>query len=112
MALGKVYEILATSAHSFGDALRQGMAEADRTLRTLRRVWIRDQRMGVAEDSKPEYQVDLMVTFGEEDGVARSSQAEASGLGALDLERALSMADEGGVSAPAPARMPQRGERP
>ena len=68
MPLAEASEIVATSSHSFEDALQQGMAEANPTLRKLRRAWIRDRRVRVADDSTPEYQVDLMVTFGEEEG--------------------------------------------
>jgi dodecin len=64
MAREKACEVSATSAHSFGDAVRQGIADANGTLRTLRRAWITDQRVRVGEDSKVEYQVDLRVTFG------------------------------------------------
>ena len=63
MQVAKVSEISATSSVSFEDALRQGIARANKTLRNVRAAWVKEQQVHVNEGSITEYQVNMMVTF-------------------------------------------------
>ena len=67
MSIAKVSEISATSAKSFEDAVVQGLARANKTLRNVRSAWIKEQQVRVHEGSITEYQVNMMVTFVIED---------------------------------------------
>ena len=63
MSVAKVSEISATSTRSFEDALQQGIARANKTLRNVRSAWIKEQHVRVKEGAISEYQVNMMVTF-------------------------------------------------
>jgi flavin-binding protein dodecin len=63
MSVAKVSEISATSTISFEDAIKQGIARANKTLRKVRSVWIKEQHVRVVDESIAEYQVNMMVTF-------------------------------------------------
>jgi len=63
MSVAKVSEISSTSAKSFEDAIEQGIARANKTLRNVRSAWIKEQRVWVNGGSIAEYQVNMMVTF-------------------------------------------------
>jgi len=63
MSIAKVSEISATSAKSFEDAVIQGLARANKTLRNVRSAWIKEQQVRVHDGTITEYQVNMMVTF-------------------------------------------------
>ena len=63
MSIAKVSEISATSTKSFEDAVTQGLARANKTLRNVRSAWIKDQRVEIDGDRISEYQVNLQITF-------------------------------------------------
>jgi flavin-binding protein dodecin len=63
MSIAKVSEISATSTKSFEDAIEQGIARANKTLRNVRSAWIKEQQVRVSKGSITEYQVNLMITF-------------------------------------------------
>ena len=63
MSVAKVSEISATSSKSFEDALQQGIARANKTLRNVKSAWVKEQQVRVTEGSITEYQVNMMVTF-------------------------------------------------
>jgi dodecin len=67
MSIAKVSEISATSEKSFEDAVVQGLARANKTLRNVRSAWIKEQQVRVHEGAITEYQVNMMVTFVIED---------------------------------------------
>lgn len=67
MSIAKVSEISATSAKSFEDAVIQGLARANKTLRNVRSAWIKEQQVRVHDGTITEYQVNMMVTFVIED---------------------------------------------
>ncbi len=67
MSIAKVSEISATSAKSFEDAVVQGLARANQTLRHVRSAWIKEQQVRVHDGTITEYQVNMMVTFVIED---------------------------------------------
>jgi hypothetical protein len=63
MSVAKVSEISATSTKSFEDALAQGIARANKTLRNVRSAWVKDQKVQVTAGAISEYRVHMMVTF-------------------------------------------------
>jgi flavin-binding protein dodecin len=63
MAVAKVSEISATSSKSFEDALQQGLARANKTLRNVKAAWVKEQQVHVNKGVITEYQVNMMVTF-------------------------------------------------
>lgn len=63
MSVAKVTEISATSPKSFEDAIQQGLARADKTLRNIRGAWIKEQHVRCEKGRITEYQVNMMVTF-------------------------------------------------
>jgi hypothetical protein len=63
MSVAKVSEISATSSTSFEDALQQGLARANKTLRNVKSAWVKEQQVRVSKGAITEYQVNMMVTF-------------------------------------------------
>jgi flavin-binding protein dodecin len=63
MSVAKVSEISATSTKSFEDAITEGIARANKTLRNIRSAWIKEQQVRVSKGSITEYQVNMMITF-------------------------------------------------
>ena len=61
--VARVIEISATSTTSFEDAVRVGVARANKTLRNVTSAWIKEQRVDVSGGSITSYQVNLLVTF-------------------------------------------------
>jgi flavin-binding protein dodecin len=67
MSIAKISEISATSTKGFEDAVQQGVARANETLRNVKSVWIKEQHVRVENGKPSEYQVNMMVTFVLED---------------------------------------------
>ena len=63
MSIAKISEISATSAEGFDDAIRQGIARANKTLRNVKSAWIKEQHVRVEKGRITEYQVNMAVTF-------------------------------------------------
>jgi dodecin len=63
MSIAKVSEISATSPKSFEDAIVQGLARANQTLRNVRSAWIKEQQVRLQDGVITEFQVNMMVTF-------------------------------------------------
>lgn len=63
MSVARVTEIIAGSSVSFDDAIKQGVARANQTLRNVKSVWVQDQTASVANGEIAEYRVALKVTF-------------------------------------------------
>ena len=63
MSVAKVSEISATSTKSFQEAIEEGIARANKTLRNVRSAWIKEQQVRVKKELITEYQVNMMVTF-------------------------------------------------
>lgn len=61
--VAKVSEISATSTVSFEDAIKQGIARADKTLRNIRSAWIKEQQVRVENGTITRYQVNMLITF-------------------------------------------------
>jgi flavin-binding protein dodecin len=63
MPIAKVSEISATSASSFEDAIKQGIGRANKTIRNIKRAWIKELHVRVEKGSITDYQVNMMITF-------------------------------------------------
>lgn len=63
MSVARVTEITASSTVSFEDAVTQGIARADKTLRHVEGAWIQDQKIVVRNGEIAEYRVNMKVTF-------------------------------------------------
>lgn len=63
MSVAKVTEIIASSDKSFEDAVKQGVARADKTLKNISSAWVKDQNVLVENGKVTEYRVVLKVTF-------------------------------------------------
>ena len=63
MSVARVTEITSSSSKSFDDALRAGLARANKTLQNVTGAWIKDQEV-VAEGGKiTEYRVRMKISF-------------------------------------------------
>ena len=63
MSIAKVSEISTTSTKGFQEAIEQGIARANKTLRNVKSAWIKEQQVRVKKGLITEYQVNMMVTF-------------------------------------------------
>src|SRR5262245_4158173 len=63
MSVARVVEISATSTKSFEDAVVQGIARANQTLRNVKSAWIKEQEAKVDDGKVVAYKVNLKVTF-------------------------------------------------
>jgi len=63
MSVAKVTELSCTSSESFEDAIRQGMARANKTLRGVRGAWVKELRVNAAGDGALEFQANILVIF-------------------------------------------------
>jgi len=63
MDVAKVSEITATSDTSFEDAIKRGIARANKTIRNVKSAWIKEQTVRIKDGKINEYQVNMLVTF-------------------------------------------------
>ena len=63
MSVAKVTELSCTSNDSFEDAIQQGIARANKTLRGVRSAWVKELRVNVGQDGTVEFQANILVTF-------------------------------------------------
>jgi dodecin len=63
MAVAKVTEIVSASPKSFEEAIRVGIARADKTLQNIKSAWIHEQKVKVERGKITEYRVNMKVTF-------------------------------------------------
>jgi len=63
MSVAKITEIQASSTKSFDDAIRVGIARAEKTLRNLTGAWIKSQKVVIEKGKVTEYRVLMKVTF-------------------------------------------------
>ena len=64
MSVARVTEIKASSAKSFEDAIKVGVARAIKTLKNVRGAWIENQELVIDEKGQiTEYRVQMKVTF-------------------------------------------------
>ena len=65
MSVAKISEISATSTKSFEDALAQGIARANKTLRNVRGGWIKEQQVRVTQGAITECNSAALRIFGD-----------------------------------------------
>ncbi len=64
MSIARITEIKASSPVSFDDAIKAGIARANKTLTNIKGAWIKDFELGVDEKGEvSEYKVLMKVTF-------------------------------------------------
>jgi dodecin len=63
MSVARVTEITASSKKSFDDALREGLARANKTLENVTGAWIKDQEVVVTSGKITEYRVRMKISF-------------------------------------------------
>lgn len=64
MAIARITEIKASSAVSFDDAIKAGIARTQKTLTNVRSAWIENQEIMLDEKGQiTEYRVQMKVTF-------------------------------------------------
>ena len=64
MSVARVTEIKASSPKSFDDAIKSGIARANKTLNNVRGAWIENQEVIVDDKGQiTEYRVQMKVTF-------------------------------------------------
>ncbi|MFH1474904.1 MAG: dodecin family protein [Chloroflexota bacterium] len=63
MSVARVTELSARSDRSFEDAITQGIARANKTLRNVKSAWIKEQHVEVADGKVVAFRVNILVTF-------------------------------------------------
>ena len=63
MSVARVTEITSSSAKSFDDAMRTGVARANKTLENVKGAWIKSQKIVVQDGKVAEFRVTMKVTF-------------------------------------------------
>jgi flavin-binding protein dodecin len=64
MSVARVTEIKSTSTKSFDDAIRTGLARANKKLQNMKSAWIENQEVLLDEKGNiAEYRVQMKVTF-------------------------------------------------
>ena len=64
MSVAKVSEIIASSPKSFDDAIKEGVARAQKTLKNVRSAWVENQQVKLDDKGQIlEYRVQLKITF-------------------------------------------------
>ena len=63
MSVARVTEITASSKKSFDDAIRLGIARANKTLENVKGAWIKGQKVVIQSGKIAEYRVTMKVTF-------------------------------------------------
>ena len=63
MSVARVTEITASSAVSFDDAIKVGIARASKTLKGIKGAWVEDQEVVMDHGKIAEYRVKMKVTF-------------------------------------------------
>ena len=69
MTVARITEISSISSKSFEDAISQGIARANKTVREIRSAWVKEQEVHVDDGKITAYKVNLMVTFVLEDTI-------------------------------------------
>lgn len=67
MSVAKVSEITASSDKSFEDAVKSGIARANKTLKNIKGAWINEMTVEVKGGEVASYRVNMKVTFVLED---------------------------------------------
>ncbi len=71
MAVVKVVELLAESPQGWEAATQEALAQAARTLRGIRSLWVSDMQAVVENNKITAYRVNVKVSFEIEEGASR-----------------------------------------
>lgn len=63
MSIAKTIELSSESAKSFEDAIEQGIARAEKTLRNVTGAWVSEQKVVVDKGKISRFRVTMRVTF-------------------------------------------------
>jgi len=63
MSIARVTEIKCSSTKSFEDAIRLGLARAEKTLKNVKSAWIENQDLLVDDAGEITWRVQMKVTF-------------------------------------------------
>lgn len=63
MSVAKNIEVSSTSAVSFEDAIKQGIARVAQTIKNVQGAWIKEQKVDISGGQISQYIVVLIVTF-------------------------------------------------
>ena len=63
MSVARVTEITSSSSKSFDDAIREGLARANKTLANVTGAWIKDQEVVANDGEITEYRVRMKISF-------------------------------------------------
>jgi dodecin len=63
MSVARVTEITSSSPNSFDEAMRAGLARANKTLENVSGAWIKNQEVVTKNGKITEYRVRMKVTF-------------------------------------------------
>jgi dodecin len=63
MPVARVTEITSSSSKSFDDAIRAGLARANKTLENVTGAWIKAQELVAENGAITEYRVRMKITF-------------------------------------------------
>jgi dodecin len=63
MSVARVTEITSSSSKSFDDAIREGLARANKTLQNVSGAWIKDEEVVAKNGKITEYRVRMKISF-------------------------------------------------
>jgi flavin-binding protein dodecin len=63
MTVARISEISSISSKSFEDAINQGVARANKTLKNVKGAWVKDQEVTIENGKVTGFKVILKVTF-------------------------------------------------
>jgi len=63
MSVARITEITSASSKSFDDAIREGLARANKTLENVTGAWIKTQEVVTKNGKITEYRVRMKITF-------------------------------------------------
>lgn len=63
MTVARISEISSVSKKSFEDAILQGVARANKTLKNVKGAWVKDQEVTIEDGKVTGFKVILKVTF-------------------------------------------------
>ena len=63
MTIARVTEVTASSKKSFEDAVERGVARADKTLKSVKGAWVKDQEVSIKDGKVTEFRVKMKITF-------------------------------------------------